>query len=71
MSQIKIKLNTSSDGDINIDMKAECNLNELEVATGYLMGALASQSTTGIEVLEQLLKDIKNGNRTTDTVQDS
>ena len=71
MSQIKIKLNTSPDGDISIDMKAECNLNELEVATGYLMGALVSQSTTGIEVLEQLLEDIKNGNRTADTIKDS
>jgi hypothetical protein len=71
MSQIKIKLHTSQEGDIDIDMKAECNLNELEVATGYMMAALVNQSTTGLEVLTQLLEDIKNGDRTADTIKDS
>lgn len=58
-------------GDISIEMKAECTLNELEVATGYLMGALASQSTSGIEVLEALVKDIKDAERTADTEENS
>lgn len=71
MSQIKIKLHTSQEGDIDIDMKAECNLNELEVATGYMMAALVNQSTTGLEVLTQLLEDIKNGDRAADTIKDS
>ena len=59
MSFIKIDLGTNEEGDIAISMKAECNLNELEVATGYLMGALVSQSTTGLEVVEALIEDIK------------
>lgn len=71
MSQIKIKMHTDTNGDIDISMKAECNLNELEVATGYLMAALVSNSTTGLDVLEELLKDIKNGNRTANTEEDS
>lgn len=61
MSKIKIEMNTNGTGDIEIEMEAECNLNELEVATGYMMAALVNNSTTGIEVLEQLLEDIKNG----------
>ena len=71
MSKIVINLKTTSDGDIDIDMKAECKLNELEVATGYLMGALATNSTTGMDVLEALLEDIKNGQRATVSDEDN
>ena len=71
MSKINIRMFTTVDGDIEIDMKAECNLNELEVATGYLMAALVNNSTTGLNVLEQLLEDIKNGDRATNTEEDN
>lgn len=60
MSYIKIDLKTEkTTGDISIGIKTNCTLNELEVATGTLMGALATKSTTGVEVIKSLLKDIE------------
>jgi hypothetical protein len=60
MSYIRLELFTDTESkDISIQVKSECTLNELEVATGALMGMLATQSTTGIEVLKSLLSYIE------------
>lgn len=72
MSKIVINLHTDKiSGDITIEAKAECNLNELEVATGFLMGQLASGSTTGWEVLSALMVDIEKAMVNEDKTRES
>ena len=70
MSKIVINLKTDEKEDISIDMKMECTLNELEIATGHLMGVLAIQSSTGMKVLESLMEDLKDVG-TSDTEEDN
>jgi len=58
MSKISIRLHTNKEtGDINIKVKSECTLNELQASVGYLMAGLAAN--TNIENLEEMVKSIK------------
>lgn len=58
MSKILITLHTNKETrDINIKVKSECTLNELQASVGYLMAGLAANA--GIETLEALVQSIK------------
>lgn len=57
---INIKLRTDKNTkDVSIEVKSECTISELQVAVGYLMAGLAVE--TSIEVLEGMVKELKNG----------
>lgn len=58
MSFIRIKLNTSDVGIVNIDSSVECSSTELEVAVEFLMMRLAASSSSGLEVLNSIMSDI-------------
>lgn len=58
MSKINVKLYTDrANGNINIQVKSECSLNELRATVGYLMAGLAAN--TSIEEVEGMVSDIK------------
>ena len=59
MSIIKIQLSTDRNtGDIDISIKAECSLQEFDLATNMMMGKLAASSVDGMERLTVMMSDI-------------
>lgn len=71
MSILKVTLNTDGTGDVNIGLKGECSVKELEVLVGYLMAGLAAN--TSIEVLEDMVQQLKEhiDGRETSTSEDT
>jgi hypothetical protein len=59
MSKIKLELHTNDNGEVEVSLKGACTVQELEIATGFMMIQLATSSTTGWEVLSSIMSEIE------------